>query len=126
MKISGWTGGLMVMAVSGANLTGQKGRIKAENDNVSNEKPSQSDRAAFRQAKRDVNIPTSETHSNHKKVASDRFDKSKSGTEYTFSNNKKIQKHPNGHPQQGVNKRHFNNHQPSGQTGGTKNHYTYP
>jgi hypothetical protein len=80
----------------------------------------------MRQSKRDANIPTSQTHSTHRKVASDRMDKGKSGKEFVFENGKTVQQHPQGHPQQGVSDPHFNNHQPSGVSGGTKNHYTYP
>jgi RHS repeat-associated protein len=88
-----------------------------------------SKRAAFRQAKRDVGIPTSQTHIKHKKVASDGYEvaaKKKNGTEYTFENGKTIQHHPKGHPKQNVPEPHFNNHQPEGAPRGTKNHYIYP
>jgi hypothetical protein len=88
--------------------------------------PCGSPRSAFRQAKRDAGIPTSQTHNTHRRGQGDR--QGSRGTDYGFDNNKSVQHHPDGHPYpatNGSNEPHFNNHQPPGVPGGTKNHYTY-
>jgi len=86
-----------------------------------------SKREAFRKAKRDAGIPTSQTHNTHTKTNSG--DRSGgSATDFSFDGNKSVQSHPNGHPWPSTNGSadpHFNNHQPPGVSGGTKNHYTY-
>ncbi|MCS4308297.1 RHS repeat-associated protein [Rheinheimera pacifica] len=85
----------------------------------------ESKRAAFRAAKRDAGIPTSQTHTTHtKNLKADGLDTRRTATEYDFGGGRKIQNHPAGHkfPDGGVyNKSHFNNHG----TGGTKGHYEY-
>jgi hypothetical protein len=83
-------------------------------------------RAAFRRAKRDANIPTSQTHNAHSNGRGDRH--RNRSTDYYFDNEKTIQHHPDGHPwpsDNGSNLPHFNNHQEQRVDGGTKNHYTY-
>ncbi|WP_374668637.1 Hint domain-containing protein, partial [Acinetobacter sp.] len=88
--------------------------------------PCGTSRAAFRKAKRDANIPTSQTHNTHRNGRGDRH--GSPATDYFFDGNKTIQKHPAGHPwssNNGSNLPHFNNHQPPGARGGTGNHYTY-
>ncbi len=83
-------------------------------------------RAAFRAAKRDAKIPTSQTHTTHTRGQGDRT--GSNATDFKFPGNKEVQSHPNGLPwpsTNGSNQPHFNNHQPAGVPGGTKNHYTY-
>lgn len=85
-----------------------------------------SKRAAFRQAKRDAGIPTSQTHNTHtSNLKADSNDTQLTATEFDFGNGKKVQDHPAGHTFNDGGKReqsHFNNHG----TNGTKNHYDYP
>jgi hypothetical protein len=84
----------------------------------------ESKRAAFRAAKRDAGIPTSQTHVTHtKNLKADALDSRNTATEYDFGAGRKVQDHPAGHEfTDGVyGKAHFNNHG----TGGTKSHYEY-
>ena len=84
--------------------------------NTKGTKEFQTRRQAFRQAKRDAGVPTSETHTTHvNHNAADRF-KSK-GTDFKFKNNKEIQEHMDGHPWNRTS--HFNNHS------STQLHYNY-
>jgi hypothetical protein len=54
-----------------------------------------SKRAAFRSAKKDAGIPTSQTHETHtKNLKVDRLDARRTATEYDFGNGKKVQDHP--------------------------------
>ena len=88
----------------------------------------ESKRAAFRAAKRDAGIPTSQTHLTHtKNLKADKLDNRRTATEYDFGGGKKVQQHPEGHTFSDGGKYenpHFNNHQTDGT--GTKNHYEYP
>ena len=75
-------------------------------------------RAAFRQAKRDAGIPTSQTHITHRSgVKSDKLDTKRTGTEFEFDGGKQIQEHPKGHKFSDgslYEKPHFNNHPVTG------------
>ena len=81
--------------------------------------PCRTRRAAFRQAKRDAGIPTSQTHRTHTPSKADSH--GGKGTDYTFDNNKSVQDHPDGHhyPDGGSEPPHFNNHPD------TNKHYYY-
>ena len=92
--------------------------------------PCGSSRGAFRQAKRDAGIPTSQTHRTHSNGQGDR--NGGRATDFGFDGNKAVQHHPDGHnfpdgnrPNNGSDRPHYNNHQPPGVPGGTKNHYSY-
>ena len=95
------------------------------NSNPKNTEKFDSKRAAFRAAKRDAGIPTSQTHKTHQKgLKADALDSKRSATEYDFGKGKKVQDHPNGHKfgDGGTyDKPHLNNH---GVGGGNK-HYEY-
>ncbi|GAB1624069.1 hypothetical protein AAOGI_41190 [Agarivorans albus] len=82
-------------------------------------------RAAFRAAKRDAGIPTSQTHISHEpNLKADSLDSRRTATEYDFGNDRKVQNHPEGHTFRDGGKyesSHFNNHG----NGHTNKHYEY-
>ena len=82
-------------------------------------------RAAFRAAKRDAGIPTSQTHITHQSnLKADRLDTRRSATEYDFGEGGRVQTHPNGHSfgdGGSYDTSHFNNHG----RGYTGKHYEY-
>ncbi|MEP3324541.1 MAG: hypothetical protein ABJP91_23115, partial [Sneathiella sp.] len=114
-----------MVPVFGQGATAAKYAGKAASAGAKNAQKFGSQRAAFRAAKRDAGIPTSQTHLTHtKNLKADRLDTHRTATEYDFGGGRKIQNHPAGHKFSDgsvYNKPHFNNHG----KGGTKGHYEY-